>query len=348
MIIDIIKLLVEAPEKITRGVIACLRYLFAILFSITLYGWLYDKVGTDEITQWDFWQDWLSTGKVLIWIFLYVCSYRLLYSIITIVTVRPIQWLARRQWKTLKVDKELLTAILQTLSKFRLLKYEPQIERLSATRYTIEMIEFLEDIEEREPEEEEPIFSSYLHIWHLLVLFAAFYFGYGIRGAGHAILSFVIIVLITIFPIGYLIGMRVYHVLTDRKDELLFLIRGLEFDRKLETALRRQGCPLKEHTSEDGKLYWRTLFYQGMEYYYWLCWIRGKLTDKVISDIISGKVHGDRRLIVVTNGELGTGVKQMLELQEGRVAVLVIPSEEDVSAVIGEVFRIERPVKYLF
>ncbi len=99
------------------------------------------------ITEWEFWRDWLTTGKALIWIFLYASGSWMFFDLTPMVTVRPLQWLARLPHKPLQVDNNLLRGIFVTLSRFGLSDCDRKTQWIKATRYTSEMIEFLEDVE---------------------------------------------------------------------------------------------------------------------------------------------------------------------------------------------------------
>jgi hypothetical protein len=348
MIVDIVKYLLDKPQKLTQGIITCLQYLFAILLSIVLYNRLYDTVSFGELSEWSFWIKWLVTGKVLIWIFLYVFSYRFLFDCLPLATVGLLQLAGRGLVKPLKMNMEMLKTALSVLDKIHLLDFDRETDRLKATKFTPKMAEFLETLDADEPEEDDPLFSAYLQVWHLLVLFAVVYFFHGFKWDGHVWLTMFIGLGLILLPAGYLVGNWIYHVLVDRRDELLFAVRGLEFDRQLEAALCKMKYPITERIGPDGKSRWRELFYQGQIYRYHFCWVQGYLTLPIITDIIADKLHGERRLLLVTNGTLGPGVKQTIEGTNGLLTLLIIPTEDDIPVVVEKAFPSEHPTKYLF
>jgi hypothetical protein len=107
-------------------------------------------VGFGELSEWPFWIKWYVTGKVLIWIFLYVFSYRFLFDCLPLATVGLLRLAGRRFVKPLKMKVEMLKTVPVVLDKVYLLDFDPETDRLK-TRFTPKMAEFMESIDAAEP-----------------------------------------------------------------------------------------------------------------------------------------------------------------------------------------------------
>jgi hypothetical protein len=286
----------------------------------------------------------------LVWIFLFFSAYKVLFTVLPAITILPLQWKAGQAPKRIRMNKDLMTAILRALSAATLIDYNPGTKRLKATRRTEDLAAFLEDLEteDEEHDKQEPVFSSYLQAWHLFVLFAAFYWDSCIKGSGHWMLTPPIFLLCLLILIGYVVGMQFYHSLIEKREEILFLIQGMQLDAKVEAALQKQRCAVNEQTSPEGNTYTRTFQYRQQQYHLFFCWVRGELTLPVLDAILKTKVQEGQRVVLLTNGNLGTGVKERVVAMNDLLRLLVIRNVEDLALVLGEAFPNERPLNILF
>lgn len=200
-------------------------------------------------------------------------------------------------------------------------------------------MDFLEELKAPTDDEDEPepILSSYLQGWHLFVLFALCYFSRYMQ-ARRAGLSIIILILLFVISTIYVFAMRLFYFLVDRREEFLFMARGLLFDEQLETALRLQGYLMQAWRPEDGRYRWRTVSYRGQKHHYYVFWIKGEFSLQVMDEFLKVKMPASDYLLLVTNGVPGPGVAERIEALQCRLTIVVIPTAEDIPALMKTVF----------
>jgi hypothetical protein len=345
-LLDLFKTFMEEPHKLARAVMMTLRCGFTVLFSIVLYKQLYDSVGTAELSDWAFWRDWVVTGKALIWAFFCVLSFRLLFTVLPILTINSLEWYGGKLWRRQVRDKEKFARIiLRLMTQTQLLTYDEKADHLKAGRHTRALLELLEDLGKTDPDDEPPL-SAYLQGWHLFFLFALFYFCSRLY-VGHTVLSMLIVFLFVSVPIVYIQTLRFYNFLLKRLEKFLFVVRGLAFDQELEDELRDRGYPLAEHRSEDGKRYWRTIDYAGQQWFFFVNWTN-ILDPKQIDKIMGAKALTKEPLFLVANVLPEEGIKETIASRYPNLKIVVIPTSADILGTVTSVFPHMRASQYLF
>lgn len=348
-LLEIFKTLMEEPHKVARAVFAFLRCLLALFLAIALYQACFGTTALTEIGTWTAWGDGTLATKLLTLIFLFIVAYWGFFNIMPLLTVAPFELWADRPFPKMDDEgkkKNAVKFVLNALTWFNVIEYDAKADHLKAGRRLDGVVDFLEMLDSSSEEDSEMDFSSYLQAWQLFSVFTVYYFISPLKPF-HVWLSCLIILTLIVIPLFYVFATKLLNFLTDRREPLLFAAQGLLFDRKLEDAFRLQGYRLTEHRSEDGLLYWRTIFIQGQEYHYWFCWTRDELTPKMIDIMLKSKMPPAQPLLLVTNTAPGPRMAEQVEAFQERLTVLVIPTDDDIESAIRVIFRREKQTMYL-
>jgi len=347
MIVEAVKFVIETPEKITKGILNCTRYLFALVLSLILYSWLAGPWENGQITEWEVWRQWFVTGKVLLWIFLFVGTYFLLFSLMPAFTILPLLWVERNWTPKIKPNQDLSSAILKLLTLFKLVNYEPKNQKLTSTRHTRQVVEFIRGFDQEEQKEDvAEEHSSYLDFWHLFVLFLVYYFASGL--GKHWLFTGILTLLLVIMPIIYCVIRWLYDFFVDHSKQILFVLEGIELNATLEAALKGQGYPIIEELKQNGVGYRRFFFYAGKKHYLYYYRVDGKITLTMLRQFVTLNQVADARVILFTNADIDDTVREEFALYGQWLQVALYRSVDELPYLMDTCFPLSSPKHILF
>jgi hypothetical protein len=348
MILDIIKIAVSPPEKLTKGVLNSIRYLFTLVISIALYRWLFGPWKKGDANEWEIWREWISTGKVLISIFLFVTSYFLTFYLLPLFTIIPLV-LLERNWKpTRRIEPKFGQAVIKTLTAFGLIAIDKTTEHVKATQDTYKLIDFLKDLKQGDDEKDsvEDTASYILEIWHLLILFNIFYWLK--EHPYHWPLNIALLIMTIVLPFCYVCLKKLYGFLIENDQSLIFLVEAIETSGIIDRVLRLQGYPILTEKRENGIGYERKILYRKIPYLYHHYHIDGDFTPSLLDIVTKTNLPQGKRAIIFTNAHIPPQlVSQVLDLGE-RLTIIRYNNLEELDATIQDAFPKETPTYHHF
>lgn len=329
VILDILKMMLEEPEKLRKFGYQLIKALFNTLFASVLYMKTVGNYELIDFTNISQWYEFIFNGTVLLCIFFYLLSEVLLFHLLQIIVLMPLEWMANRN-KNFPQGETRKFAI-RIFKCTKLLEYDMERKRIKPSKHTQAFYEFLEFYIQKETQHEvHKIKNAFANtVVHTFFLFTIFFFFYFESVPSSYLLNTIVVVVMILLPLIYLSLCELIDFFDKESKPLLFAIKGLQFEKMIFDELQRNGVYLMKVPNPKDVRYEYLLRHNNKEYILHFHYNPKVVSEHTLNYSKDVCIKAEKKMIFITNGKLTSNAQEIVEEYKNSLKVIQFEDEKD-------------------
>jgi hypothetical protein len=337
---DLAKILIDEPEKIKKLGFLLLKFILNLIFASFLYQWTIGEYTLIDFTNPDQWLDYLISGRILICVFLYFTSEILLFEILTIFTVAPLDFFVIRISRT-DFTTDVNGFIRWVLGLFNVVQVDNKTQKVTAGKNTNEFLEFLEEYSKKESQEEITTIKNSLanKVYHTSVVIAIVYFSMVTVEPSNNFIPIILIAGCVILALLYFSASILVITLEKNKEILKYQVARLKFEKILIDTIAANGIPIREQKLSEDTGTEKLIDYRGKTYilrFYFGVRPLNEFTMKLNCDLL---IKAEQKMLLITNKPLTEAAKEMANDYRNSLTVIQYENETELQENIEKHFK---------
>lgn len=328
--LEILKALMEMPEKLGAVLIKIAKIVFTIIFAAKIYELCVGKYAYIEWSEVNAWLEFIMSGRILLCIAFYGIAWTILFEILPIISFLPLKYLAHKNPPSLTIDKSTSTGILNLLDSFKLLKVDFKGRRIRAALYTEELRDFVEDYSKKETKSEIISIKNALitDVWHFYFLFVISYFVY-LRPMVHTgWITFFLLFGCIILPYLYICISAILDKLHESSQEILWQLDNILIEKRILDIMKEQNIFTYDYPLGENAKTIYALTHNELEYLLYFHFSQFQLSEHEIRHCNHLIEKEGKQLILVAKVS-STDINKLPPENNDRLNVILFTNEDE-------------------
>ncbi|MEK6615783.1 MAG: hypothetical protein AABZ32_06695, partial [Bacteroidota bacterium] len=327
--IEIIKILIEEPERLRKFGLFIIKAVLNIIFASTIYVWIFGEYSLFNTSDFKAWSEFILSGRILICILLYVASEFLLFSLLSIISTAPLYWLASKIYSD-KPDRSERDFVRWILRITNVISFDKKTNKVSAGKNTDGFFEFVSLFEEKESKKEISSLKNSLlnEILHTYFVFVVIYFF--VLDITHAkAINYIIIAGCIILPGIYLEICWLIEYMNKNAKDMIYGLKGLKFEQLIYDILRDIGVYPIDVDNPKEKGYLKYIFHNNKEYILQFQYGKRPVSEFIIEIYRDKFINAGKGMILIANNELTRNAQVLANEHKKSLLVIIFRDEAD-------------------
>ncbi|MBI2285158.1 MAG: hypothetical protein HYU71_15710 [Bacteroidetes bacterium] len=334
--LEIVKTLMEMPEKLGALLIKVAKMVFTIILAANIYELCVGKYRYFNWTDTAAWLEFVMSGRILLCIAFYGIAWAILFQVLPIISFLPLKYLAHKYPPSLTIDKSTSSGILKLLDSFKLLKVDFKGRRVTAAMYTEELRNFVEEYSKKETRSEIISIKNALitDVWHFYFLFVVSYFIY-LRPMVHTgWITFLILFGCIILPYFYICISAILDKLHESSQEILWQLNNILSEKRIMEALKELGLFTYDYPLGENARTIYAVTIKGKEHLLYNHFSKSDLSEHEIRHCCQLIEKENKPLIFITSASLKEADQKLLTENEGQLQVISFSNNDQLSSLL--------------
>jgi hypothetical protein len=296
---DLVKLLIEKRDQRGKFIIVISKISLNIIFASWLYSKIVGPYKVIDVTDFTQWIGYITSGQILVGIFLYLVSDVALYYLLPGLPEYFLNALAKyRETFLTRRDQRFIFIY---LSRFELLKYDKASERISWAKNSESFYHFMTEFSKKETKEEiQKYRKSYLNdIFENFLAFALLHFLFFNHYSGW--LTALIVISFLLVAIVYIIAVLFLNMIEQHRESILLMLQTLKEEQTVHDLIQTAGIYLRPVEERLKGVYFDQFVCQGKEYYLAFIPYPKRIKARGIQRLAQYAIEKNKKILVVTN-----------------------------------------------
>ena len=334
--LEILKTLMEMPEKLGSILIKVAKMVFTFVLAAKLYAIC---VGNYHVFPWTdsiAWIEFVMSGRILLCISFYGIAWAILFQVMPIVSFLPLKYLAHKYPPSLTIDKSTSSGILQLLDSFKLLRVDFKGRKVTAALYTEELYDFVEEYSKKETKSEIISIKNALitDVWHFYFLFVLSYFFYLRPMVHNGWFTFMIILGCIILPYFYVAISAILDKLHEGSQEILWQLDNILTEKKIIDTIKEMQLAPYDYPLGDNARTVYGLIIQQKEYLLHCHFSKKDLSEHDLRHCRQLIDNQSKPLIFISNTPLNETARKLLAENPLDLKIISFSSKEELPQIL--------------
>ncbi len=336
--IEIIKILLEQPERLRKFGLFVIKCFLNIIFASKIYIWTFGNYYLINIADFQAWTEFILSGRILICILFYITSEFLLFFLLPIISTAPLDWIAGTIYSG-KPDRNEGKLVRWLLKIGKVISIDEKTKKVSAGKNTEQFQEFVALFEDKESKKEiislkNSLLNEILHTYFVFLVLYVF-----VIKIHSPVVNGIVIAGCIILPLFYWEVCLFIEYMNKNSKNLLYGLKGLKFEKLIYDIFRDIGVYPMDVDKPQEKGYLKSIFHNKKEYILEFQYGKRPVSEFTIGYCRDKFLKAEKGMIFITNNELTRNAQDLADEFKKSLLVITFKDEADLIVKLEEYFK---------